>query len=311
MSNTGKELEDLVTFIEQVCSPLGFEIKNRKKILDDFGNQIAELDIEISGKFGSTEIKWLIECRDRPSEGAAPVGWIQQLVGRRDMLKLDKVTAVSTTGFSPGASSYAVNAGIELRSVKEFQKDDVFDWFRVDNMIVDQRIGDLKKVEIFTHNASEEQVKEINNLLNNSNKNAKIFLHTSTNDKFSIMDIWLEAMNISPDINKNIELGSPPRRKTIDINYRNPNSRYKLISQGSDIHIERIIFIGDLSIVRIFAPVSKITKYYKEKDKNSIAETVHFELNGINLHKDIAIHKIYDQDETKFSVTAKDLKDEG
>lgn len=309
MANTGKDLENLVTIIEKACSPLGFEIKNRKIILDDSGNQIAELDIEVSGKFGSTEINWLIECRDRPSEGAVPVGWIEQLVGRRDRLKLDKVTAVSTTGFSPGAIDFAANKGIELRSVQEIQKDDIFDWFRVENMVVDQRIGDLKNVEIFTRNASEEQVKEINDLLNNGDMNAKIFLHTSTNEKFSVMDIWLEAMNISPDINKNVEIGSPPRRKTIDINYRNPNSRYKLISQGSDIQIERIIFTGDLSIVRIFAPISKITKYYKEKDQDSIAETVHFELNGINLHKDIAIHKIYDQGETKFTVTSKDLKD--
>jgi hypothetical protein len=311
MANTGKELENLVSIIEKACSPLGFDIKKRKRIFDESGNQIAELDIEVSGKFGTTEINWLIECRDRPSDGAAPIYWIEQLVGRRERLKLDKVTAVSTTGFSPGAIDFAAKVGIELRSVREIQKEDISDWFRVENMIVDQCIGDLKNVQIFIRDPSEERVKEINYLLKNNDVNAKIFIHTSTNEKFSTNDIWLEAMNVSPDIKKNVERGLPPRRKTIDINYTNPNSRYKLISQGSDVQIERIIFIGDISIVRIFAPISKITKYYYEKDQDSIAETAHFELNGINLHKEIAIHKIYDQGETKFSVTATDLKDKG
>jgi hypothetical protein len=310
MAKTGKELENLVSIIEKACSPLGFEIKNRKRIFDESGNQIAELDIEISGKFGTTEIIWLIECRDRPSDGAAPVDWIEQLVGRRDRLKLDKVTAVSTTGFSPGAISFAATKGIELRSVREIQKGDISDWFQVEKMVFDQYIGDLKQLEIFTLFSNEEQAKDIKNILNNGNLNAKIFFHTSTNEEFSINDLWLEAIKLSPDIKKNVEPGSPPRRKTLDINYNNPNSRYKLILHGSNIHIVRIIFIGDLSIVRKFSPISKITKYYNEKDQDSIAETIHFELNGINLHKDIAIHKIYDNGEIKFTVTTTDLKDE-
>lgn len=223
---------------------------------------------------------------------------------------MDKVTAVSSTGFSPGAIDFAAREGIELRSVKEIQKEEIFDWFRVENMAVDQFICDLKNVQIFIGNPSEEQETEINRLLQTTDVNTKIFIHTSTGEKFSTNDIWLEAVNVSPDIKKDVEIGFPPIRKTIDINYTNPNSRYKLISQGSDFQIERIIFTGDISILRNFAPISKITKYYYEKGQDSIAETIRFKIIGINLHQEIAIHKIHDDGATRLTVTATDFKNE-
>jgi hypothetical protein len=69
MSNTGKQLESLVEQIEKLLLPDNFTIKTNEKILNDEGVQIAEFDIEIEGRLGSTYIKWLIECRDRPSSG--------------------------------------------------------------------------------------------------------------------------------------------------------------------------------------------------------------------------------------------------
>ena len=99
MGNSGKNLELLVKKVEEILLPEGFRVESREKIFNDEGVQVAELDVLISGKLSTTEIQWLIECRDRPSEGSAPTSWIEQLVGRRDRLKLNKVTAVSTTGF--------------------------------------------------------------------------------------------------------------------------------------------------------------------------------------------------------------------
>lgn len=120
MDKTGKEVEELVNGIEQQLLPQGFKVEPRQRVLDDAGQQVAELDLVISGALGSSSVRWLIECRDRPSEGSAPVAWIEQLVGRRERLQFDKVFAVSTTGFSPAAKDFAKAKGVILRTVTRF-----------------------------------------------------------------------------------------------------------------------------------------------------------------------------------------------
>ncbi len=116
--DTGKPLEHLVRAIEEQMLPEGFEVSSNERVIED-GEQVAEFDIVISGRLGSTDFKWLIECRDRPSQGAAPGAWIEQLASRRSRFNFDKVIAVSTSGFAEGATKYASEQGIHLRTVTE------------------------------------------------------------------------------------------------------------------------------------------------------------------------------------------------
>jgi hypothetical protein len=61
MESKGKQLERLVALIEKLYLPEGFEITTNERVYDD-GVQIAEFDIEIRGRLGTTELRWLIEC---------------------------------------------------------------------------------------------------------------------------------------------------------------------------------------------------------------------------------------------------------
>jgi Restriction endonuclease len=117
--NSGKELEQLVRDIERSLLPSGFEVSLNKSEFNTEGNQLAEFDIVISGRLGSSPVKWLIECRDRPSQGPAPGSWVEQLVARKARFNFDKVIAVSTTGFAAGISDYAESHGISLRTVQK------------------------------------------------------------------------------------------------------------------------------------------------------------------------------------------------
>lgn len=148
MENSGKELENFVGYIENILLPKGFTVSPREKIFDKDGNQIAELDLVISGTLSTTQFHWLIECRDRPSEGKAPISWIEQLFARRDRLNFNKVTAVSTTGFSSAAITYAQEKGIELRTIKEITREEIEDWFLVEEMTVHLILRDLKNFDI-------------------------------------------------------------------------------------------------------------------------------------------------------------------
>jgi hypothetical protein len=116
--NDGRKLEGVVEAIERQLLPSAFSVETNCLALDDDGNHVAEFDVVISGPLGSSSICWLIECRDRPSQGAAPANWVEQLVGRRLRFNADKVIAVSTTGFAPGAVEFAEKAGIILRTVE-------------------------------------------------------------------------------------------------------------------------------------------------------------------------------------------------
>lgn len=144
MKTDGKQLEALVAFVEARLLPRGFDVKSNERVFNDEGNQVAEFDIEIRGKVGSTSIAWLIECRDRPGHGAAPGSWIEQLVGRRTRFGFNKVTAVSTTGFAAGAIEFAEAQGIELREVRALDASEFCDWLQITSMQQVRRVTNLR-----------------------------------------------------------------------------------------------------------------------------------------------------------------------
>jgi len=143
MTTDGTGLEKLVAAIEERFLPAGMTVDLRVRQRDNDGRQVAEFDIVVSGKVGTSSFSWLIECRDRPSEGPAPAAWIEQLVGRRSRFLFNTVTAVSTTGFSPAAIDYAKSARIDLREVAAFEPG-TFDWCEMHKMQFSQRISTLR-----------------------------------------------------------------------------------------------------------------------------------------------------------------------
>jgi len=146
--NNGKLLETLVATVEELLLPQGFQVRTNRCIFNDERVQIAEFDIEIEGKAGTTELRWLIECRDRPSQGPAPNSWIEQLSGRKDRFRLSKVIAVSSTGFAKGVVEFAREKGIELRTVVNAKPGNVSSWFGMHEMTMYKKTGHLEKVTI-------------------------------------------------------------------------------------------------------------------------------------------------------------------
>ena len=138
----GERFEELIRQIEEITLPSGFEITPRKCIYDQ-GVQLAEFDIDIQGIINGVVFKWLIECRDRPSEGPAPSSWIEQLVGRRQLFGYSKVTAVSTTGFSKGASQLAQIGNVELKEASEVTYEEVKNWIRFSTVTLMIPIGSI------------------------------------------------------------------------------------------------------------------------------------------------------------------------
>ena len=94
MIRDGKALEAFVAQIEKEAGLPDAKVTSNLKEFSENGKQIAEFDVIVEGRFGTTDVRWLIECRDRPGSGAAPNKWIYELIGRKDgHIKFDRVTA--------------------------------------------------------------------------------------------------------------------------------------------------------------------------------------------------------------------------
>ncbi|NWC92251.1 MULTISPECIES: restriction endonuclease [unclassified Pseudomonas] len=127
MSSDGKHLKNLVAWIESTLVPNGFEVVQK---LRTRGAEVGggEFDIVLQGRVGSLNLKWLIECPDRPSEGPAPSSWVQQLMGRKQGFRFDVVTAVSTTGFTADALAMARTFRISTRTVRGLTPEEFSSW---------------------------------------------------------------------------------------------------------------------------------------------------------------------------------------
>ena len=117
MSNDGRNLEVLVKKIEKSLVGEGFSVEANQRSFEG-KLLVGEFDLVISGKVGSIPVRYLFECRDRPSDGPQGREWIQQILGRKADFKFNGAVAVSTTGFSEAAINLAKREGVALRTVR-------------------------------------------------------------------------------------------------------------------------------------------------------------------------------------------------
>ncbi len=77
----------------------------------------AEIDILITKQTFGSAIRIALECRDhrRPQT----VQWIRELADKRHSMGIDKVFAVSTSGFTATARAKAADSGIELLTLEQ------------------------------------------------------------------------------------------------------------------------------------------------------------------------------------------------
>lgn len=303
----GKQLEALVSYLEESLKPKGLTVEKNDKVFDDDGNQIAEFDIIVSGKFGSTEMKWLIECRDRPSSGAAPGSWIEQLVGRRDRFNFDKVTAVSTTGFAPGLIDYAKSRGIELRTVSKVSPEEFSSWFQTGSFPMHTSKYNLKHARV---NISPELPKEIREelleVLKKSDANSRI-LQIADTDTYHSLNIAFRAVIEQQKLFDDVQPNGEIKRVKIHARYPNSEDRYSIELSHGRIGVESLNFIGELSVTTTELPIAFSARY-----KDHVGESVHSEVVGyepmeaLGSQFTMELHKIGETGETH--ITLRKLK---
>lgn len=261
--NDGKKLEELVKLVESIDLPPGFKVETNTPVYDDDNNQIAELDILITGKVGTVNYRTLYECRDRPSGGAADGAWIQQLIGRRDVLGLTSVVAVSTTGFSPSAEKFAKDRNIELRTVDTLTEADIRGKLpQVLPIIV------LVADAISFHTVVEKLVPKGEGRPPQQTYNpvaGKCIVDTRDDSRIGLVDLWNHLINSTTKFfdDENIVLDGPPIEKTIEFGPEDL-SCFRLIHNDDTVEISKLAVLAKFEKYRKPMPMTSIKHYHDD-----------------------------------------------
>lgn len=294
----GKQLEALVAFVEKSLLPQGFEVTTNTRVVNDEGVQIAEFDVEIRGKMGSTEMAWLIECRDRPGSGAAPGSWIEQLVGRRDRFGFNKVTAVSTTGFAAGAAEYAKEAGIELREVRSVTPEE-FDWIvGGGDMSLFTHFSELHGILLLTDEADETKRNALGQALAGATNETRFLKSIVTGDGVSAAEAFFGAVERAGNLFDGMDEKSAARKVQLRAEYP-IEDHYVVETAAGAIPIPAILFRGELRIVRTAIPLTTTKRYVHSGNEtviSQIAATAPMNMHGGQFS--LEFHRMGDDGET-------------
>jgi Restriction endonuclease len=293
LTNNGKQLEALVAFVEERLLPQGFEVKTNEKVFNDDGVQVAEFDVEIRGKVGSTEIAWLIECRDRPSSGAAPSSWIEQLVGRRTRFGFNKVTAVSTTGFADGAKDFAEAQGIELRDVKSLSSEEFSDWLLVKFISQHGKLAHLLDAKLFISDSESVEIEgAMNKVLINCDGNSDILSSNSSSAKTSLKNAFLAFVDAN-EMFKDVESNATPKQVNLMVTYTNDMDHFTIETELGAVRIESIQFVGELSVKEWKIPLYGSAEYRHTNSGEVISQTASYKMESMEgVNYSLELHKI-------------------
>jgi hypothetical protein len=241
MASDGKRLEEFVAFVERNVAPPGFIVESNEKVWNGAGVQLAEFDVSVRGKEPSG-VSWLIECRDRPSEGAAPGSWIEQLIGRRTRFGFDKVMAVSSTGFSPSAIDAAAACAVELREVRAWDMQDrewSFDFTEVESQ---------SKVQKSTLHFSPEDIAAHGPAIAAAGreKAAGCLISSRTGDSVEPRVLLKYAMRIERLRLPIPDAGVPPRPFDVLLDLPNDEDHLLLVTSDGPVRVRSIRYQGEL-----------------------------------------------------------------
>jgi len=239
LTNDGKRLEDLVSSIEKQFLGTGYKVVPRKRIYNENGVQIAEFDLDIRGRVGTTDFAWLVECRDRPSEGPAPGSWIRDIANKRDLNKFDRATAVSTTGFSPGAENDARQLRVELREVRALEFGQFTDWLKVETAKSAQRKTFLHHANvILTPGQEGALVSEASDLLANSNGDTPLL--RAGNRELSLSQFFNFCVNQAEGAFDTVQPNGPAKPVTLNVQIDQSKGSLLLTTSSGAVSVQTV-----------------------------------------------------------------------
>lgn len=293
MAHDGKRLEALVAFVEKTLVPQGFKVTTNDRVLTDEGIQIAEFDVLVQGPIGTSEFQWLIECQDRPSSGAAPCSWIEQLVGRRTRFNLSKITAVSTTGFAAGVHEFAQAQAIELREVKALLPEHFADWLRMDYITNTVRQTSLSGAYFdLRPDTSAELQEALAALFPTFDGQRPILRSVTTGELVTLARAFSAVAEANQELFGGLEVNGEPKSVRVFNKYPE-NDHFLIDTPVGAVHVQGIEFVGELGLKKTRLPIVHTAEYRDVRTGEPIDQVVTYAPQSIMGEKFcVELHKL-------------------
>ncbi len=288
--------------VEKILAPHGLTVSTNERVFNEEGVQIAEFDVEVSGRFGSADIRWLIECRDRPGQGSAPCSWIEQLVGRRARFGFNKVTAVSTTGFAPGAVDFAKLQQIELREVASLSPDGFIPWLTMRTMGQQRMSSAVLRGARIVVDSSEpaDRIHALESLLANTAPDAPILRSTKTGECVPLANAFLSAVQAVGNMFDDVVENGLTKHVDLNVDYSSDDDHFAVDTDAGAVRVRSIAYVGDLQIKFTRVPMLKVAEYRRLDSGTPISQVVSFEPQEIHgIKSSLELHRIAETGEIR------------
>ena len=206
-----REFEKLIARIERDLAPAGAQVMSPDRLPCKLTGKMREVDASVRFAQNGQENRVIIECR-RHSK-VQDVRWIEQLATKKHSLALERLIAVSSSGFSDEARVVAKHYGIELRVTREVDASELGGSF-LDFVQFWSRRCTIESAFIFQYRKAKcsipDDLESADYVLPGPlNPKDQVFLNIENQREFSLNDLWLELQEqVDPFIA--VEKYSPP-----------------------------------------------------------------------------------------------------
>lgn len=122
MPRRSNKFQELIASIERALAPLNATVTESAMLLPVDGGDEREVDVLIELEVGGHDVRIAIECRDHKRKQG--LSWLEELDGKFRYLPVNKIVAVSASGFTKTATKRAAFSKIQLLTLREAEKTD-------------------------------------------------------------------------------------------------------------------------------------------------------------------------------------------
>jgi hypothetical protein len=271
MEKQWREFEQLVARLERLLAPEGATVKSPDRIQDKITGTWREVDASIRCQIGTVPILITIECRDR--SGVQDVTWIEQLASKRDSIGAAKTIAVTSSNFTGPAIESARHKGIEIRLISDVTDEEIKGLVMItgiENRVFRRILKDVAVNVDGDEPASPLKFSaKVQELINNDNMNAPVFVRCSDGKALSVGNMLDEMRNRNPEVFLDVPEDGSKVRRIVRANMS--HARFTIETETGPVQLKGVDLTLEVFCEKIRVPISKFIDYGDETKRLLIA----------------------------------------